>query len=50
VKEELDYFYKNLMEMPFINLLEEKRSEFEKMMNKIITQNCNNFIEMTSLN
>lgn len=50
VKEELDYFYKSLLEMPFISLLEDKRLEFEKMMNNILTQNCNNFIEMTSLN
>ena len=50
VKEELDYFYKNLLEMPFINLIEEKKNEFYTLMNKIILENCNNFIEMTSLN
>lgn len=50
VKEELDYFHKSLLEFPFIDLLQEKKAEFEKSMNKIITQNCNNFIQMTSLN
>lgn len=50
VKDELDYFYKSLLEMPFLNLLEQQRKDLEKKINKIITQNCNNFIELTSLN
>lgn len=36
--------------MPFINLLDEQKKDFERRMNKIITQNCNNYIELTSLN
>lgn len=46
----MEYFYQRLIEIPIIHVLDSKKNEIEKIKNHVINNNCNIFLEKTSIN